>query len=295
MTAAEVKNAVALLGFNPELSDEEEHARFWSVLNAVIPTVAQFAPEERVLMLAHSPLAPSYIAPSVIEKPYRESVSVTVPNAAAIYFEVTGTGRATLTLGAHTHDIAWSGAATPRVYQLIVSKILFGEGEVSVKFKGDARYQVLNLCAYEQLASENEADILPPSDVVRYDMDELVEDFDGFSPLPVRRVRGMGLPDARWRLCGRSGIELSRERSALLDIVYYHRPAKVSEDNENVELDIEPTLHHLVPLLVAHYLWMDDEPTKAAQYKANYDEQLALWRMRAQPARQPHVINATGW
>lgn len=295
MTAAEVKNAVALLGFNPELSDEEEHARFWAMLNTVIPMVAQFAPVERALTLGHCPIMPSYVAPSVIDKPYRERVSVVLPKAVALYFEVTGTGRATLTLGAHTHDIEWSSAASPKVYRLIVNKVLFGEGEVTLEFKGDVLYRVLNLCAYDQLASDREADILPPSDVVQYDMDELVDDFGGFAPRPVRKVRGMGVPDVKWRLCGRSGIELSRERAMLLDIVYRHRPAKVSEDNEDDELDLEPTLHHLVPLLLAHYLWMDDEPQKAAQYKANYDEQLALWLSRAQPAKQPFVINATGW
>jgi hypothetical protein len=40
---------------------------------------------------------------------------------------------------------------------------------------------------------------------------------------------------------------------------------------------------------------MDDEPQKAAQYKANYDEQLALWRLQARPTAAPRVVDVNGW
>lgn len=35
-------------------------------------------------------------------------------------------------------------------------------------------------------------------------------------------------------------------------------------------------VHHLIPLLAAYYLWLDDDPAKAAQYYNMYETQLSL-------------------
>ena len=289
-----MKNAVALLGFNLELSDEEEHARFWAMLNTVLPMVAQYAPIERRLTLVHQPPQPSTVI-SVIDKPYADAVTIIAPSAAALYFEVTGSGRAVLSLREQTYELSWENVVTPVAKRLIVKNVLYGEGDVSISFEGAYAYRVLNFCAYDTLTSGDAADILPPSSVVCYDMTQLVEDFLEFLPAPVS-VQGLpGVAPPRYRLCGRTVIEVARCHPAVLEIRYRPRVKQVSEENENEQLDVEPTLHHLVPLLLAHYLWMDDEPSKAAQYKANYDEQLALWRMRSQATAHPFVHNDMGW
>lgn len=48
------------------------------------------------------------------------------------------------------------------------------------------------------------------------------------------------------------------------------------------ELPLQLKVHHLVPLLAAYYVWLDDEPTKAAQYYNMYDQEKIELRERAQ-------------
>lgn len=293
MTAAEVKSAVALLGFNLELSDDEENARFWAVLNMAQRTIAQFAPIIKSVSVVHMPTLPSFHL-AELDKPYRGEATVDIPNAAAIYFEVIGTGEVEISRDGQTHSDKWEneGSYTPKRY--LMQAITYGEGDAHIRFHGDFAYRVRHVCGFETLTSSDPGMLLPPRAVCRYDVGELCADFGEIAPYaPVWEGHEGVIPDVR--VVSRKEIEIPTECDGVYRVYYRAVPKNVDEDHEGDELDLEPTLHHLVPLLVAHYLWMDDEPDKAAQYKANYDEQLALWRARAKPAAQTRVINATGW
>ena len=43
-------------------------------------------------------------------------------------------------------------------------------------------------------------------------------------------------------------------------------------DHVGIELPLPLKVHHLVPLLAAYYVWLEDEPAKAAQYYNLFDE-----------------------
>ena len=43
--------------------------------------------------------------------------------------------------------------------------------------------------------------------------------------------------------------------------------------------------HHLIPLLAAYYLWLDDDERKAIQYKNDYEEALVLLQQKEQLPR----------
>jgi hypothetical protein len=40
--------------------------------------------------------------------------------------------------------------------------------------------------------------------------------------------------------------------------------------------EIPQAVHHLIPLLAAYYLWLDDDERKAIQYKNDFDEALGV-------------------
>lgn len=44
------------------------------------------------------------------------------------------------------------------------------------------------------------------------------------------------------------------------------------EDHLSQQLPLPLKVHHLVPLLAAYYVWLEDEPAKAAQYYNLFDE-----------------------
>ena len=50
-----------------------------------------------------------------------------------------------------------------------------------------------------------------------------------------------------------------------------HDPFVWTEERLTEEVPLPLKVHHLVPLLASYYVWLEDEPTKAAQYYNDYD------------------------
>lgn len=50
-----------------------------------------------------------------------------------------------------------------------------------------------------------------------------------------------------------------------------------TEEEKATELPLRLRVHHLVPLLASYYVWLEDEPTKAAQYYNLYEQKKAMF------------------
>lgn len=55
-----------------------------------------------------------------------------------------------------------------------------------------------------------------------------------------------------------------------------HTPFTGTELTET--LPLKQRVHHLVPLLAAYYVWLEDEPAKAAQYFNTYEQDVVTFR-----------------
>jgi hypothetical protein len=55
-----------------------------------------------------------------------------------------------------------------------------------------------------------------------------------------------------------------------------HAPFTGDASQMETELPLPLKVHHLVPLLAAYYVWLEDEPTKAAQYLNDYEQKSAV-------------------
>lgn len=51
-----------------------------------------------------------------------------------------------------------------------------------------------------------------------------------------------------------------------------HDAFKGTDDEMETQLPLDPIVHYLVPLLSSYYIWLDDEPVKAAQYYNLYEQ-----------------------
>ena len=76
-------------------------------------------------------------------------------------------------------------------------------------------------------------------------------------------------------------------------VFYEHMPTRLTEDTPDTEeLDCDRDLTDLLPLITAYYVWIDDEPEKAAAYYQRYAEQAALVREK-RVARTPRTFEST--
>ena len=57
-------------------------------------------------------------------------------------------------------------------------------------------------------------------------------------------------------------------------VFYEKKPTTIDKDTaDSFVTELPLKCHHLIPLLAAYYLWLDDEPTKAAQYYNLYEQE----------------------
>ena len=103
------------------------------------------------------------------------------------------------------------------------------------------------------------------------------EDFLSFPSHPLSK-NGSLLREGRDYLVQNGTLRISKEACGSLTVRYFHRPAPLTGDNMEDDLDILPIAEGLLPLLVASYLWLDDRGDLATHY-------LALYRAEAEELR----------
>ena len=56
-----------------------------------------------------------------------------------------------------------------------------------------------------------------------------------------------------------------------------HTPYTGDAELDDNQLELPLKAHHLVPLLASYYVWLEDEPVKAAQYYNLYEQKKAMY------------------
>ena len=79
----------------------------------------------------------------------------------------------------------------------------------------------------------------------------------------------------------------------------------MSKENKNAKrgfgarivsaLDIPSELEHLVALVTASYVWLDDDPEKAQYYMSLYREGMSALKIYTRRAVDTAFTDATGW
>ena len=112
------------------------------------------------------------------------------------------------------------------------------------------------------------------TDYLFFDMSMLVKDFLAFDAHPVRIDDGnVYKVFGDYTIEGNDTLVIPGNVSGTVKIFYKasHTPYVSGGEMDEVELPLKRRIHHLVPLLAAYYVWLDDDPTKAAQYYNQYE------------------------
>lgn len=70
-----------------------------------------------------------------------------------------------------------------------------------------------------------------------------------------------------------------------LSLRVFYKAAHVDYDGSQLleEMPLPKKVHYLVPLLASYYIWLEDEPTKAAQYYNLYEQKKDSMTVNAKP------------
>ena len=87
---------------------------------------------------------------------------------------------------------------------------------------------------------------------------------------------------------------LSHVPAGDIEVRYVHRPSEVSGTDENERIDVVKSRVHLLPLLVASYVFLEDEPERSQYYLTLYRD--AMLRMGSvRPSYTTTYADVLGW
>lgn len=130
--------------------------------------------------------------------------------------------------------------------------------------------------------------------LVRYDMRVYAPDLDGAMCPPTdartgRRIAGCSIESPY--------ILIPATFSGIASVTYRHRLRRINLDDvgNDADIDIAPEYEDLLPLCMAYYVWLEDEPNKAAFFLARFNEMAALARQTYKRSGSSTVISYNGW
>lgn len=163
-----------------------------------------------------------------------------------------------------------------------------GNGEI--RFKGEFRYTVYDLCIYDTAFAEG--DVPPRYGRFReYALEEYIPDFLFALSIPTdavgKRIEGATI---------RSGILLvPYGYTGEISLEYRKKAPDVSINSPDAELDIPKELAPLVALLAAAYVWLDDDADKAQYYMSLYRDGISAVKLYTNRSVHTDFSDVTRW
>lgn len=167
----------------------------------------------------------------------------------------------------------------------------FISGEAKITFTGPMGYTVSELAVFDTAVSPEEGKIPLYDEYIRIPMSEAAPDFFFFTELP-RRADGAFIYQTR---IDGDCILLPMDYSGELTVTYARRPTPIDPDRPDDSLDLPSVAAHLLPLLAASYVWLEDDGERSAYYASLYRDGIARIRNEQRMTRSAAFTDVTGW
>jgi hypothetical protein len=306
MTVSQLYNSVAQLGFEDSLENDR---RFIYAANRALLQVNAIRPATNAYLINHTPLEnkadkTGYETIEVTEETY-----YTAESGKAYYFEVSGNGHLTIEYmkdGAWTaceHDYDLNGNGFKAYRGMIKADGNSISGTVRLKFSGEYLFYIRNVAIYDRLLSADPEDIPAYGKYARYDISALADDFLGLATPPIIEYSSDNSPlkylSEHYDVENGRVILLLNSIKGLFKVMYNRKPKEIVNkgniSTDDTKIDLDEDLAALLPLLVASYVWLEDEPEKAQYYLSLYNDRAIDIERRKKEATPIKMINVTGW
>lgn len=303
MTVAELYNSVAELGFEDSL---ESNSRFVYAANRALLQVNALRPATSSYIINHKPMPNALTDASFEPIAKYNDISYIANRAKAYYFECDGIGtvyfeREVLGDWVEFNHIELTDSKGFKAYRGFIKDSIgnFVDEPVRIRFAGEYVYSVRSVAMYEYLYSPNFEDIPANEAFTRYDIKELTTDFLSLSaPLIVegadftRLTQGYDIEDGHIVL-------LPYNAQGLFRVTYNRIPTIIKDEGESAKddsvIDLAEDLCALLPVLIASYILVDDDPEKAQYYLSLYQERAIDIERRNRNAVPVSIISSNGW
>lgn len=274
MTLDECRNSTALLGFSESLTELDDLAEraFRAALNRAIWEVDALRPRTGILTLSHYPPV-NHVRRT--EFYHIAGTSDTICAMGDAYsFCVSGSGRCTVSNGYRVVEHNFVRGEKPTFISGFLSGVL------EITFTGDSNYPVRDLGVWDK-GDCIEGEIPRASAYVTYPISGFAPDALAILSVPEKWVDGQYIPlSDGYRITNRLYLELPWNASGEYRITYRCLPPQFAADADfEREIGIDEDLCQLLPLQIAYYLLLDDDPAAAKDYLTQFRE--GAYRIRA--------------
>ena len=320
MTIQELYDHTSQLGFETSLEDD---SRFYQAAQRALLQVNRIRPAKSFVTINHSPIQNAIINhPSDIVRKDSEDLCFSAYAAKAFYFEsdiARNTGNVVIEYYDADRD-AWVvikdfnkdrnnplPQSNPN-HQLIayrgfikigITNNFYTSNHIRLRFTGDFAYNVRNVALYQILNSAEESGIPAYGEYTRYDIAGFATDFSTLCHPPIRDGAEQFALGKNYAVEGKNALLLPRSLPGVYKVWYERKLEAIdtsgTEEAWNKELDLDEDLAALMPLLVAGYVWLDDEPAKASYYLDLYREQEAKIIAAEKRLNPIKIKNVYGW
>ena len=203
-------------------------------------------------------------------------------NARAFSFKTCGVGKYKISEGNKEEIFEFSQNAE------LHRGFLHGEGKID--FIGDYSFYVYDFVLFDEIYGASHEDIPSLSGYTEYKVKSFAEDFMSFVSQPTDD-NGNNIVGATAR--GET-VRIPDEYFGKINLIYKKYPKKVL-GNPDEDIVVPDGCEHLLPLLSASYVWLDDDPEKAEYYMSLYREAMSAVKYydRAHIDTSYHVTD--GW
>ena len=303
MTVSQLYSSVAQLGFEYSLEDED---RFLFAANRALLQVNAIRPVTRAYIINHKPLENKVKDATFEPREKTDELFFYAENVKSYYFEADGKGTLSIEKYEASEEkwtrvsvVEFAGVKGFTAYRGFIKQDgEFVNASIRLHFIGEYVYSIKCVAMYEHLYSENAEDIPSWDRFIKYDISALVTDFLSLSSQPIIEAENIKYINQPYGVEDGRIILLPHDIDGLYKIIYNKLPRKIISENgaanDESDIDLDEDLCALLPMLIASYIWVDDEPEKAQYYLALYRERVADIERRKYDVT-PVPINFNGW
>ncbi len=201
----------------------------------------------------------------------------------AVSFYTSGRGSYALVRGSHKHSFDFEGSSVQHAH------VLNARG-LKIVFSGDTPYTVSSFAVFkDSFAKDSDVPFATP--MKKYDMRILTDDFLSFDAAP---------KDSSGKVIDCASLEdgcilVDEKFEGDIYLTYRRLPHVSMSASEDREIDIPREHEHLLPVLMASYVYLDTDKEKATHYRELYSSFVSAEEKSFTRDTRSEYIDTNGW
>lgn len=278
MTLQQLLNEVYCLGFEDE--GELNDSFIFSANRALRSIALEFAKENKSHIVIPEKKI-SYYLESYTHTPNKE-LRIELMGS-AFSFKYSGKGSYKLIDGLGEREKEFSGKTGE-----IRSSIKFNG---TIIFFGDCAFNVSDFTVFSSLPSAATSDIPIMHEIMEYDLSEYISDIMIITRAPTDKMGAV----IKGATIESNILRLPKEFFGEVCIYYKKMPYEISINDFYKKVDIPDFCKHLLPILTASYVWLDDDIEKSDYYMKIYKDEVGKMKFSLRNSHGGAYGDVTGW